>query len=83
MRKLMKNLKCYLMNMLHSTLKFISIGGQYLDGTTDVTRTFHYGTPKPFEIEVDMSTVVEYSAWHGDLLLESLTFYAYFFMFEF
>jgi len=27
-------------------------GGQYLDGTTDVTRTFHYGTPKPFEIEV-------------------------------
>ena len=51
--------------MLHSTLKFISIGGQYLDGTTDVTRTFHYGTPKPFEIEVDMSTVVEYSAWHG------------------
>ena len=65
----MKNLKCYLMNMLHSTLKFISIGGQYLDGTTDVTRTFHYGTPKPFEIEVDMSTVVEHSAWHGDLLL--------------
>ena len=55
------------MNMLHSTLKFISIGGQYLDGTTDVTRTFHYGTPKPFEIEVDMSTVVEYSAWHGEL----------------
>ena len=74
MRKLMKNLKCYLMNMLHSTLKFISIGGQYLDGTTDVTRTFHYGTPKPFEIEVDMSTVVEYSAWHGDLLLEVLLF---------
>ena len=54
--------------MLHSTLKLISIGGQYLDGTTDVTRTFHYGTPKPFEIEVDMSTVVEYSAWHyGEL----------------
>ena len=53
--------------MLHSTLKLISIGGQYLDGTTDVTRTFHYGTPKPFEIEVDMSTVVEYSAWHWKL----------------
>ena len=48
--------------MLHDILKLISIGGQYLDGTTDVTRTFHYGTPKPFEIEVDMSTVVEYSA---------------------
>ena len=38
--------------LLHITFKFISIGGQYLDGTTDVTRTFHYGTPKPFEIEV-------------------------------
>ena len=22
-------------------------GGQYLDGTTDVTRTFHYGEPSP------------------------------------
>lgn len=21
-------------------------GGQYLDGTTDVTRTFHFGTPE-------------------------------------
>ena len=26
-------------------------GGQYLDGTTDVTRTFHYGQPTPFEKE--------------------------------
>ena len=56
-----KNNNYVCINMLHSTLKLISIGGQYLDGTTDVTRTFHYGTPKPFEIEVDMSTVVEYS----------------------
>ena len=23
----------------------VDSGGQYLDGTTDVTRTFHYGTP--------------------------------------
>ncbi|KAL3884061.1 hypothetical protein ACJMK2_030284 [Sinanodonta woodiana] len=26
-------------------------GGQYLDGTTDVTRTFHFGTPTEFEKE--------------------------------
>jgi len=26
-------------------------GGQYLDGTTDVTRTFHFGTPKDIEKE--------------------------------
>ena len=26
-------------------------GGQYLDGTTDVTRTFHFGDPKHFEKE--------------------------------
>ena len=26
-------------------------GGQYLDGTTDTTRTFHYGTPTEFERE--------------------------------
>ncbi|XP_074650755.1 xaa-Pro aminopeptidase 1-like [Tubulanus polymorphus] len=26
-------------------------GGQYLEGTTDVTRTFHYGEPTPWEIE--------------------------------
>lgn len=25
-------------------------GGQYLDGTTDTTRTMHFGTPKPEEI---------------------------------
>lgn len=24
-------------------------GGQYLDGTTDVTRTLHFGTPTPAE----------------------------------
>ena len=26
-------------------------GAQYLDGTTDTTRTFHYGTPTEFEKE--------------------------------
>ncbi len=26
-------------------------GGQYLDGTTDVTRTFHYGEPTAFMVE--------------------------------
>jgi Xaa-Pro aminopeptidase len=27
------------------SLFMVDSGGQYLDGTTDVTRTFHYGTP--------------------------------------
>lgn len=26
-------------------------GGQYLDGTTDITRTFHFGKPSKFQIE--------------------------------
>ena len=29
----------------------VDSGGQYLDGTTDVTRTFHYGTPTEEMIE--------------------------------
>jgi Xaa-Pro aminopeptidase len=26
-------------------IHLVDSGGQYLDGTTDVTRTFHFGTP--------------------------------------
>jgi Xaa-Pro aminopeptidase len=29
------------------SLYLVDSGGQYLDGTTDVTRVFHYGTPTP------------------------------------
>ena len=29
----------------------VDSGGQYLDGTTDVTRTFHYGSPTEEMIE--------------------------------
>lgn len=32
-------------------LYLVDSGGQYKDGTTDVTRTLHFGTPKPFEKE--------------------------------
>ena len=32
----------------------VDSGGQYKDGTTDVTRTMHFGTPKPFEKECNM-----------------------------
>ena len=32
-------------------LFMVDSGGQYLDGTTDVTRTFHYGTPTEEMIE--------------------------------
>ncbi|CAM6053450.1 unnamed protein product [Sphagnum tenellum] len=30
----------------------VDSGGQYLDGTTDVTRTFHYGSPDPEVVEM-------------------------------
>eukprot|EP00092_Neocalanus_flemingeri_P014896 GFUD01016088.1.p1 GENE.GFUD01016088.1~~GFUD01016088.1.p1 ORF type:complete len:725 (+),score=200.23 GFUD01016088.1:283-2457(+) len=32
-------------------LFLLDSGAQYLDGTTDVTRTFHFGDPTPFEKE--------------------------------
>ena len=32
-------------------LFLLDSGGQYLDGTTDVTRTFHFGSPTEFEKE--------------------------------
>ena len=33
-----------------SNLYLVDSGGQYLDGTTDVTRTFHYGTPSQEQV---------------------------------
>ena len=33
-------------------LFLVDSGGQYLDGTTDVTRTFHYGKPTDHQIEM-------------------------------
>ena len=33
------------------SLFLLDSGAQYLDGTTDVTRTFHFGQPTPFEKE--------------------------------
>jgi Xaa-Pro aminopeptidase len=32
------------------SLHLVDSGGQYLDGTTDVTRVFHYGTPTPQQV---------------------------------
>lgn len=34
-----------------SEMYLLDSGGQYLDGTTDVTRTFHFGTPSKYEKE--------------------------------
>lgn len=34
-----------------SEMYLLDSGGQYLDGTTDVTRTFHFGTPTKYEKE--------------------------------
>ncbi|GFV97478.1 xaa-Pro aminopeptidase 1 [Trichonephila clavipes] len=31
-------------------LYLLDSGGQYLDGTTDITRTFHFGKPSDFEV---------------------------------
>lgn len=33
------------------SLFMVDSGGQYLDGTTDVTRTFHFGTPTQEQVE--------------------------------
>ena len=35
-----------------SDMVLLDSGGQYLDGTTDVTRTFHTGTPTPVQREM-------------------------------
>ena len=37
-------------------------GGQYLDGTTDVTRTFHFGTPTDYEKECYTRTLMGHIA---------------------
>ncbi|XP_055925611.1 xaa-Pro aminopeptidase ApepP-like isoform X4 [Argiope bruennichi] len=37
-------------NINMKDLFLLDSGGQYLDGTTDVTRTFHFGTPTEFEV---------------------------------
>ncbi|KAL7646327.1 UNVERIFIED_CONTAM: hypothetical protein RMT77_003236 [Armadillidium vulgare] len=51
----------------NESLYLLDSGGQYLDGTTDVTRTMHYGTPSADQIEaytrvlkgvIDFGTVV-------------------------
>mgnify|MGYP001161585345 FL=1 len=36
----------------HNGLFLVDSGGQYIDGTTDVTRTFHYGNPTNHQIEM-------------------------------
>lgn len=38
-----KNSSMITKEMIH----LVDSGGQYLDGTTDVTRTFHFGNPTP------------------------------------
>ncbi|KAK7068100.1 Xaa-Pro aminopeptidase 2 [Halocaridina rubra] len=35
----------------NTSLYLLDSGGQYKDGTTDVTRTMHYGDPTPYQIE--------------------------------
>ncbi|CAL1270903.1 unnamed protein product [Larinioides sclopetarius] len=37
-------------NINMKDLYLLDSGGQYLDGTTDITRTFHFGTPTEFEV---------------------------------
>lgn len=38
-------------NITKNEMYLLDSGGQYLDGTTDVTRTFHFGTPTDMERE--------------------------------
>jgi hypothetical protein len=36
----------------------VDSGGQYLDGTTDVTRTFHYGTPTQEQVVLIIMEII-------------------------
>ncbi|CAC5392508.1 pepP [Mytilus coruscus] len=38
-------------NLSLNEMYLLDSGGQYLDGTTDVTRTFHFGTPTAYQKE--------------------------------
>ncbi|XP_077975999.1 xaa-Pro aminopeptidase 1-like isoform X2 [Styela clava] len=38
-------------NLTVNEIYLVDSGGQYYEGTTDVTRTLHFGTPTAFEIE--------------------------------
>lgn len=49
-------------------LLLLDSGGQYLDGTTDVTRTFHMGTPTDFQREM-FTRVLK-----GNIALDSAVF---------
>ncbi|KAG7156581.1 Xaa-Pro aminopeptidase 1-like 1 [Homarus americanus] len=51
----------------NTSLYLLDSGGQYKDGTTDVTRTMHYGDPKPLHVEaytrvlmgaIDLATLI-------------------------
>ncbi|XP_069163625.1 uncharacterized protein [Procambarus clarkii] len=39
------------LEITRESLYLVDSGGQYKDGTTDVTRTMHYGEPTPFQVE--------------------------------
>ncbi|KAK4301818.1 hypothetical protein Pmani_026085 [Petrolisthes manimaculis] len=39
------------LQITNQSLYLLDSGGQYKDGTTDVTRTLHYGQPTPFQVE--------------------------------
>jgi Xaa-Pro aminopeptidase len=47
-----------------SEMYLLDSGGQYLTGTTDITRTVHFGTPSEFEKEIYTRVLV------GNLRLE-------------
>ncbi|XP_035230284.1 probable Xaa-Pro aminopeptidase P [Stegodyphus dumicola] len=39
-------------NINTKNMYLLDSGGQYLDGTTDITRTFHFGNPSEFEVVI-------------------------------
>ncbi|XP_033107019.1 xaa-Pro aminopeptidase ApepP-like [Anneissia japonica] len=52
----------------NKNMYLLDSGGQYLDGTTDVTRTFHFGTPTAFHKEAYTRVLM------GSIDLARLTF---------
>ena len=45
-----------------SKMRLVDSGGQYLDGTTDITRTVHFRAPTAFESEC-YTRVLQVGGW--------------------
>lgn len=54
--------------IIRTDIYLIDSGGQYLDGTTDITRTLHFGTPSAEECDANTRVLM------GNLDIDRLVF---------